>query len=938
MEGSFSDRDRVAGWMAVLLGWIVPRDLERLPAPAAGSAAAPIESLLEQAGLIDANQRATLAGLVEQQSKGQAVESRSFFARIYNHLHQLERSPLAQSIPEDDSGFLVDSHATAHRMDTETPANLQETAGVTRSAPGPSRGRFQILRSHAKGGLGEVFVAFDSELNREVALKEIQGKHAASPESRQRFLVEGELTGRLEHPGIVPVYSLGASARGNPFYVMRFVRGGSLKAAIDRLYQPGSDPVPAAERPLEIRKLVQRLVGVCNAIEYAHSRKVLHRDLKPGNIMLGKFGETLVVDWGLAKVLDSQVPDYESSESACLVSSGEGSSRTRVGTIVGTPAYMSPEQAEGQLDRMGPWTDVYGLGATLYYILTGQPPFSKDEDGELYAKIRSGQFPPPSLVRPGVPRALEAVCLKAMRTDPNQRYRSAAAMAEDLERWLAGDPPAAWREPLPERVFRWVRRNRTGVATAAALLLASTIGLVFFNFLISRQNQDLKIARDAAESNASLADEQRKIAQERLENTRKSTLKMVDVAELALSELPNRENDRQDVMKEAIRIYREILEQDPKDSEAAVELAGVIRKMATLQRTFGKFPESTRLYLESIGMLEKLAAGPDPSPTVIDLLAQNHADVAANYSSDNGTEPDLDTRSQKALAELDRAFAVFRRLPDDRQANVHGKRTLGRIHLDKAGILTAMGKATEAGRREEAVEHARAAVDCYRAVIQSESRSVPDFPLLIGALGRLGELLAAADRPQEAEPYLKEAVQTAFEKLKTQHDPSLHAAAVRAVVRLVQFQLNAGQVHEEMGEQLKTALGLSQGLIQGFPSTARHQVYFAALLDLQDSYWRQKGKRDLSRSGLQQNFEAREFLYRIRPSAASAVGLVRSLLELAQLDQQEDKPESLAESLRRIGELCDEAREKYPDEKQALRELAGLEEQAAEFKENPAGK
>ncbi len=184
-------------------------------------------------------------------------------------------------------------------------------------------------------------------------------KHADDAESRGRFLLEAEITGGLEHPGIVPVYGLGAYSDGRPFYVMRFIKGDSLKEAINRFHADKSHHHDPGRRSLELRKLLRPFIDVCNAIEYAHSRGVLHRDIKPSNIIVGRHGETLVVDWGLAKATGKSDP--LAAERTLLPSSASGTSETLPGSALGTPAFMSPEQAEGQLDRLGPRTDVYSL-------------------------------------------------------------------------------------------------------------------------------------------------------------------------------------------------------------------------------------------------------------------------------------------------------------------------------------------------------------------------------------------------------------------------------------------------------------------------------------------------------------------------------------------------------------------------------------------------
>ena len=330
--------------------------------------------------------------------------------------------------------------------------------------------RFRILRPHARGGLGEVSIAEDTELMREVALKEIHERYANDADRQARFTYEARITGGLEHPGIVPVYGLGRYVDGRPFYAMRFVRGDSLKDAIQRYHLAETKSLRSVERIRDLRMLLRRLIDVCNAIEYAHSRGVLHRDLKPSNVMLGKFGETLVVDWGLAKSI-GRSEQFQASDEPTLLPDGSDSAATVMGSTVGTPSYMSPEQAEGRLDLLSPASDVYSLGATLYSILTGKAPFHGPDTNEILRKVRRGDFPQPTAVERDTPRALEAICLKAMALRPKDRYASPRKLAAEIERWLGDEPVNAYRDSWSERIARRARRHRVAVQMGAAALL-----------------------------------------------------------------------------------------------------------------------------------------------------------------------------------------------------------------------------------------------------------------------------------------------------------------------------------------------------------------------------------------------------------------------------------------------------------------------------------
>jgi eukaryotic-like serine/threonine-protein kinase len=357
--------------------------------------------------------------------------------------------------------------------------------------------RFLILRPHAEGGLGKVSVAHDGELNREVALKEIQERHADHPDSRARFLVEAEITGGLEHPGIVPVYGLGAYADGRPFYAMRFIKGDSLKEAIERFHK-NKGPINAGKRALELRQLLGRFNDVCDAIAYAHSRGVLHRDLKPGNIMLGKYGETLVVDWGLAKPVGGPTSKEADAEEPLRPASGDGSAPTQMGSAIGTPQFMPPEQAAGRLDQLGPASDVYSLGATLYCLLTGKAPFRDPDVGAVLQEVQRGDFPPPRQVHREVHPALDAICLKAMAIRPADRYPTPSALGGDIEKWLADEPVSAWREPWRVRAGRWARRNQTLVAAMAAGLLVAILAGAAGAWWLERQRLETQQAVETA--------------------------------------------------------------------------------------------------------------------------------------------------------------------------------------------------------------------------------------------------------------------------------------------------------------------------------------------------------------------------------------------------------------------------------------------------------
>ncbi len=373
-----------------------------------------------------------------------------------------------------------------------------------------TRERYALARLHAEGGIGRVWVARDENLGREVALKELRPTSAAHPTLRARFVEEAKVTGQLQHPSIVPVYEL--SERGTdrmPFYTMRLIKGRTLGDAI-KAYHVRRQAGTAS--PLEFRELLGNLVSVCNAVAYAHSRGVLHRDLKPGNIILGDYGETVVLDWGLAKLKGaasspSTLPPVALDRENCR---GE----TLQGMVLGTPGYMAKEQAEGRIDLIDERTDVYGLGAVLYHILTDSPPFTGSGTQEILAKVVQGNVTPPRQLVASTPSPLQAICLKALASQPEQRYASARELGEDTQNWLADEPVRAYPEPWHANARRWLGRHRTLTASSAVAMVLLTFGSLLFSVVLAAANERERGAKSLALRREAEATEQRRLAVE----------------------------------------------------------------------------------------------------------------------------------------------------------------------------------------------------------------------------------------------------------------------------------------------------------------------------------------------------------------------------------------------------------------------------------------
>jgi len=533
-----------------------------------------------------------------------------------------------------------------------------------------AEGRFRLVRFHDRGALGEVYVAHDQQLHRIVALKRIKLDQASDKEKRARFVVEAEITGRLEHPGIVPVYGLGNYDDGRPFYAMRFIRGDNLRVAIEQFHrdeEKGRDP---GERNLALLKLLRQFLDVCNAIDYAHSRGVLHRDLKPGNIMLGKFGETLVVDWGLAKSVGrpDAVPASATMDDRTLIpQSGSDVRGTELGARLGTPAYMSPEQAAGRINELGPASDVYSLGATLYCLLTGKAPFTDEELAELLRKVEHGVFPPPRKLEAWIDPPLEAICLKAMATNPAERYRTPRALADDVEHWLADEPVLAWREPLIRRLRRWGRRHRLVVTGLAATLPVALAALALGNLLVARQ-------RDIAERNLAFA---RTVVDEMY----------TGVAD----KLEDQQMDdyQREILEKALTFYERFALPQSRDPSVRLEAARAGLRVGAIRQRLGDIAGAEQADRQANAALSGLVSDHPTEAGYRDSLGQAHQDLGTLFREQE--------KWPEAEKELKEAAAIWDELTREKPeiAEYLSKLAVTRNRLGKIYLLTTMFRPRE---------------------------------------------------------------------------------------------------------------------------------------------------------------------------------------------------------------------------------------------------
>lgn len=712
-----------------------------------------LANLLVERGWLSATDRVDIEKLVERKLSKHSGDVKACLAEVTGD--QVRRSLAGVNDPE---------------VQKSIAGTLSEPAGgmvlLATTAYEPTEGeRYTKSRLHASGGIGRVWLARDASLGREVALKELRPERAGHPKVWARFLREAQITGQLEHPGIVPIYEMGRrSDDRQPFYTMRFVRGRTLAEAATSYHERKAR---GEAGPLEFRELLVAFVGVCNAVAYAHSRGVLHRDLKPQNVVLGAFGEVIVLDWGLAKVLGQPEDEAEPLH----LSGDHQEDATIQGQALGTPAYMAPEQAEGRLDLLGTASDVYGLGAILYQLLTGKAPFTGGETEDLLRRVVHEAPARPKLVAADVPPALDAACMKALAKKPSERYANVKELQSDVQHWLADEPIAVYREPFLVRAGRIARRHRTGVAVAAALLITGAAALGVTTILVNQQR--------------SRAERERERAEENFQFSRKAVDEMyTQVAEKWLAQESRMEPVQREFLVKALSFYEKFAEPEGSSREVRLDAASAARRVGAIHHRLGDTSAADAAFRRSIDILRKLASeNPDAAVRVEllqsvnkyawelwavgkkpeDLLREAEElgeSLAANGGPTIAREELALAYSVEAIvdmacgrfADAEKAHSKARPLRKaiaDEVPNLEHREAVGRSHYHYARLLTRIG------RYRQAQEEFASAVETASKVIRDYPREPRPRVELANDLIEEAGLFSLMGRAKEAETDLR---------------------------------------------------------------------------------------------------------------------------------------------------------------------------------------
>ncbi len=683
---------------------------------------------------------------------------------------------------------------------------------------GGEQGRFIIKSAHARGGLGVVYIANDLQLNRDVALKQMRSDRANDAEYRDKFYLEAEVTGQLEHPGIVPVYSLGIDDQSSPYYAMRFIQGRTFHEAIKDFHSEANASKDYSG--LAFRQILRRFVDACNAIDYAHSRCILHRDIKPANIMIGQHGETLVVDWGLAKSIQRNSSDAETTGSDSIVRnqepiqlrSGSQGTATMIGAFSGTIPYASPEQLQGRIDLLGPESDVYSLGCMLFEILVNRPPINERIAPRKAAElIEGGQLPTVRSLIPSVPRALEAICNKAMAIDMTARYSSAKELADDIERWLADERIEAFgnQEPLSDKTWRLLRRYRNWTFSIGAALAAIAAIALVSSLIINQARLREGQAKSEAVQYKSDAVTRYSVARDAIDS-------MLIQGTEYLADFPATKDLQQRMLQLAADDYQRLSDNTSQDPQLELERVRALVRLADILHSQAQYDKAHVKFQEALSALKQLQKAPALQDQ--DLLPDVEVEIA-NVTTREAQAWSIEDQYSKAnelfTAAIDQLRQLKERFPDSKTV----KRKLATSLMLKGNQEAIIGEASLAAiMLEESLSTLKAP-----GVIES----VKDRLLYLTLCESLGRTWSRLGRHNQAISLLDEAAAYARQSaLANPTNPDCGKAWASVCISQANEARTLGDYALSL-ERLEQALAIYQQLREQWPDNLQFEEYSA---------------------------------------------------------------------------------------------------------------
>jgi tetratricopeptide (TPR) repeat protein len=649
------------------------------------------------------------------------------------------------------------------------------------AGPAPAIPGYEILGVLGGGGMGLVYRARHLRLNRLVALKVIRAGSHASVTALVRFRHEAEAVARLQHPHVVQIYDVGEH-HGLPYLALEFVEGGSLAQRIN------GTPLP----PQQAVQLLELLAG---AIHFAHERNLIHRDLKPANVLLTADGTPKITDFGLAKSLDS------------------GAEATASGEILGTPSYMPPEQADSKGRPIGPAADIYALGAILYELLTGRPPFNAATVLETVAQVIADDPVPPRQLQPRTPRDLETICLKCLRKDPRQRYGSAAELTEDLRRFLHGEPIEARPVGHLERLCRWCLRNPKVAALLAALALVVLGGTTAMTRLWLLAEERRRIA----EGNAVKTERQKERAEAYLQNARDAVDKLAKVAAESLANVPHMEKLRRQVLQEAQRFNEGFLKEKSDDPEVRLEASWTHSRLAAIYLLLGEQRDAVASYGRAIELQEKLAGEFPDKPAYRHYLANNCAGLGKALAHADPKEAEkVFTRGLSLANEL------VDRYPDERDY----KNGMATLYNELGNLLSGAGRTKEANA---AMVKAR---DAWSVLAEAYPDVASYQHTLAGSLDNLAfplikanqELSRARKLIEQAIFHQKKALKLEPENADSRFNLAIHYQALGATLKRL-------KEYDGAEKSYRDSIAVREGLMKDYPAIPNHPSALGASLN-----------------------------------------------------------------------------------------------------------